>query len=288
MGQLRDQMHKDLKLRGFSVSTQRHYLYRAHRLAAFYHRSPALLDASEVEEFLLHMVQKERIQPPTHKGYVAALKFLYGVTLGRPEVAARLVCPKVHNKLPDVLSTEEVDRLLTAITPLPQRMVAVCLYASGLRIKEACGLQVQDIDSARNVIHVRDAKGGRDRFVPLGPTLLASLRQYYREARPGNTFLFPADNASGYIAPDTVRQALQVAVRLAGLTKRVTPHLLRHSFATHQLEQGADLRALQVMLGHGSIRSTVRYTHVSTAHIARTGSPLDRLPKHKGKGVPSE
>jgi integrase/recombinase XerD len=286
MGQLRDQMQKDLKLRGYAKSTEDHYLRCAYRLAAYFRRSPNDLSVAQVELFLLHLLDNEHIQPPTHKMYVAALRFLYGVTLRRPEVAARLVFPKVPYTLPDVLSPQEVDRLLSAVTPLSHRMVVACLYASGLRIEEACRLQPKDIDSARDVIHVRHGKRGRDRFVPLGKTLLAALRQYYREAQPGNTFLFPAQNASGCISPEAVRQALHIAALRAGLQKRVTPHLLRHSFATHQLEQGADLRALQVMLGHGSIRSTARYTRVSSAHIARTGSPLDRLRKKKEGAEP--
>jgi site-specific recombinase XerD len=288
MAQLRDKMHKDLRLRGYAKSTQDHYLRCAYRLAAHFRRSPQDLDVSQVELFLLHLLDNERIQPATHKMYVAAFRFLYGVTLERPQVAARLRFPKVPYTLPDVLSPEEVSRLLSAVMPLPARMVVACLYASGLRIEEACRLQVGDIDSARDVIHVRGAKRGRERFVPLGPTLLASLRAYYREVQPGKTFLFPADNALGHISSQSVREALHIAAQRAGLKKRVTPHLLRHSFATHQLEQGADLRALQVMLGHGSIRSTVRYTRVSTEHIARTGSPLDRLDPGPGKGTPPE
>jgi site-specific recombinase XerD len=277
MGQLRDQMKKDLKLRGLACSTQRHYLGCVHRLAAFFRRSPALLELPQIEQFLLHKIEKEHVNPAGHRLYVAAFKFLYGITLRRPEVAAHLVFPKGSYTLPDVLSPQEVDLLLRAVTPLPHRMVVACLYASGLRIGEACRLQVQDIDSARNVIHVRHGKGGRDRLVPLGPALLTSLRQYYRAAQPGKPFLFPANTAAGYVNPDAVRQSVRAAAKRAGLSKRVHPHLLRHSFATHQLEQGADLRALQVMLGHGSIRSTVRYTRVSAEHIARTGSPLDRL-----------
>ena len=285
MGKLRQQMDKDLKLRGYSLGTRDSYLRSGSKLAQHFARSPKDLDLPDLEQFLLHLIEEKKIGPAGHKMYVAGLKFLYGVTLERPEVAARLVYPKVPYTLPDVLSGAQVQTLLEAVTPLCHRAVLVCTYASGLRISEACRLQVGDIKSERDVIHVRSGKGQRDRFVPLGPALLSLLRGYWAAERPPLPYLFPSSGVSGCMTPDAVRQALHQAARTVGLGRRVTPHILRHSFATHLLEQGADLRTLQVLLGHSSIRTTTRYTHISAEHIARTGSPLDRLGKDTPAGV---
>lgn len=277
MGKLRQKMENDLRLGGYSLSTRDNYLRSGQKLADHFNCSPQRLDLSQVQQFLLHLIDEKKVGPAGHKMYVAGLKFLYGVTLGQPEIAARLVYPKVPYTLPDVLSGSQVQTLLEAVTPLCHRAVVVCTYASGLRISEACRLQVGDINRQRDVIHVRGGKGKRDRFVPLGPALLGLLCHYWKTARPTGPLLFPASGASGCVTPDAVRKSLHQATRKVGLGRRVTPHLLRHSFATHLLEQGADLRTLQMMLGHSSIRSTARYTHISTEHIARTGSPLDTL-----------
>ena len=284
MGQLRHKMYVDLKLRGYSIGTTTNYLRSGIKLSQYFDRSPTDLGLPEVQQFLLHLIEEKKLGPAGHKMYVAGLKFLYGVTLERPEVAAGLVFPRVPYTLPDVLCGEQVQLLLEAVTPLCHRAVVVCTYASGLRISEACRLQVGDINSQREVIHVRLGKGQRDRFVPLGPALLGLLRSYWAAERPPLPFLFPSSGVSGCITPDAVRQSLHEAVRKVGLGRRVTPHILRHTFATHLLEQGTDLRTLQVLLGHGSIRTTTRYTHISCEHIARTGSPLDRLGKDTPPG----
>ena len=284
MGQVRDKMRSDLKLKGYSLSTSENYLRVGYKLAEYFRRCPSQLELPQVQQFLLHLIEDKKLGPAGHKMYVAGLKFLYGVTLARPDIASRLVFPKVPYTLPEVLSFEQVQVVLQAVTPLRHRAVLMCTYASGLRISEACRLQVGDIDRQRDVIHVRGGKGKRDRFAPLGPTLLGFLAEYWRADRPPKPLLFPDSGGSVCVTPDAVRRSLHLAAKKVGLGRRVTPHLLRHSFATHLLEQGADLRALQMMLGHGSIRSTVRYTHVSTAHIAKTGSPLDR----GGKQSPSK
>lgn len=285
MGQLRQKMDKDLKLHGYCLGTRTNYLRSGIKLAQHFDLSPKDLDLPQVQQFLLHLIEEQGIGPAGHKMYVAGLKFLYGVTLERPEVAARLVFPKVPYTLPEVLSGQQVQTLLEAVTPLCHRAVLVCTYASGLRISEACRLQVGDINSQRDVIHVHRGKGQRDRFVPLGPTLLGLLRHYWVSERPKGPFLFPSSGASGCVTPQAVRESLHQAARKVELGRRVTPHLLRHSFATHLLEQGADLRTLQMMLGHGSIRSTMRYTHISAEQIKRTGSPLDRLEKATPPGA---
>ena len=281
MGHLRDRMHADLTLRRYSKSTINEYVRCAKAFAAFCRVSPRELGEEEIRRFLLHLVEEKKARPATHKMYVAALKFLYGATLGRPEVAVRIPWPKVPRSLPDILSLDEVQRLLGAIASVMHRVILMAIYGAGLRISEACSLEVGDIDSARGVIHVREGKRGRDRYVMLSPRLLAALRTYWKQARPTGPAIFPGQEPGSCISANAVRDALRTAVAETTITKHVTPHVLRHSFATHLLEGGTDLRVIQVLLGHGSIRTTTRYTQVSTAHIGRTTSPLDRL---DGKG----
>jgi site-specific recombinase XerD len=208
---------------------------------------------------------------------VAALKFLYTVTLNRPEVVARIPYPKVPRVLLDIPSPGEVAKVLGALRAPKYRMLLCCAYGSGLRVSEACNLCIGDLDSQRMVIHVRAGKGGRDRYAMLSPVLLASLRQYYRTERPEKPFLFPGNTPGTPVRPEGVQTALRIALTHSGVSKRITPHTLRHAFATHSLESGTDLRVIQVLLGHATIRTTTRYVHVSTRLIASTRSPLDAI-----------
>jgi site-specific recombinase XerD len=209
--------------------------------------------------------------------YVAALRFLFAVTLKRPEVVATVPWPKVPRKLPDILSGEEVERLLSAVRSLKHRALLMTAYGAGLRISEACTLEVGDIDSKRMMIHVREGKRGKDRYVMLSQKLLDTLRLHWRRLHPRGRYLFPGAFPGAPITPSAVSLVLRKAVAAAGLTKRVTFHALRHGFATHLLEAGEDIRTIQRLLGHTSIQTTARYTAVSKAHIARTRSPLDML-----------
>jgi len=277
MGQLRDKMRDDLKLRRYRPGTIDQYLRCAGHFAAYHRRPPSEMGEPEVRQFLMHLVDEKKVGAASHKMHVAAIKFLYGVTLDHPELAVRLPWPKVESKLPDILDGTEVVRLLDAMASLKHRMVAMTAYGAGLRISEACSLRATDIDSRRGLIHVRDGKRGRDRFVMLAQRLLGCLREYWKAARPKGPELFPGRNPGSTISPDAVQSAIRQAVQRAGLKKRVTPHILRHSFATHLLEQGEDIRTIQVLLGHGSIRTTARYTRVSQRHVGRTQSPLDRI-----------
>jgi site-specific recombinase XerD len=279
MGQTRDKMVEDLKLRGYSEGTAGVYLACARRFVAHYMKPPTELGAAEVREFLLHLLEKRKLSLPTCRTHRAALEFLYTTTLGRPNVVGGIPWPKSGSrKLPDILSLDEIQRLLDAVGRIDHRVIAMTAYGAGLRIQEACALQVGDIDSARGVIHIREGKGGKDRYVMLPKRLLTALRAYWREVHPPAPYLFPSPRIAGRpIGPPSVRTALRKAVQKAGLTKRVVPHTLRHSFATHLLEDGVDIRVIQALLGHSSIRSTARYTQVSQAHVARTESPLDRL-----------
>lgn len=295
MGQLRDRMYQDLKLRGYKQKTIAEYLRWGRLYAGHFRRSPEEMGESEVRTFLMHQLEVKKAKPASHKMAVAGLRFLYGVTLLRPEVAVRIPWPKVPHTLPDILDGTEVLALLEALPSMKHRAVVMTTYAAGLRIGESCSLRTTDLDSKRGLIHIRGGKGGRDRYVMLSPQLLLFLRQYWKlERAPQESsgekknepkdatvgaLLFPGDTWTGFVSDDAVRKALHEAAERLGLKKRVTPHILRHSFATHLLEAGEDIRTIQVLLGHRSIRTTARYAQVSTRHIGRTQSPLDRITK---------
>ena len=277
MGQLREKMKADLLLRRYRPGTVSEYVRCAAKFVAYHRRAPAEMGEAEVRQFLLHLAQERRVSPANHKMHVAAIRFLYGVTLGRPELAVRIPWPRVPVKLPDILDGGEVERLLECVESIKCRAILMTAYGAGLRIGEACSLCTTDIDAARGLIHVRDGKRGRDRFVMLSARLLAFLRAYWKTARPTGPTLFPGQAQGTSITPDAVRDALRKAVAQAKITKHVTPHVLRHTFATHLLESGTDIRIIQLLLGHSSIRTTAHYTQMSARHIGRTQSPLDRL-----------
>ncbi len=279
----RARMVADLELANYAKGTIGHYLRCADTFVAHYMRPPTELGETEVRCFLLHQQKVREVGPSGLTLFIAALKLLYERTLARPEVVASLRFPKLPRTLPDVLSGSEVETLLGAIESLKHRSILSVAYGAGLRISEVCRLRCADIDSQRMSIHVRAGKGKKDRYVMLGERLLLLLREYWLSARPGREYLFPGNTKDGVTSRDAPRQALQRAVKACGLTKRVSPHVLRHSFATHLLESGTDLRTIQVVLGHASLRTTTRYTHISKRHIEATGSPIDILGTEEGK-----
>lgn len=281
MAEIKDRMAQDLALRNLAGSTRQSYLSRTKAFVRHFMIDPRKMGEHEVRTYLLN--RSLTVQPATVAVDLAAIKFLYSVTLDRPEVVVRIPSPKVPKKLPDILAGSEVVALLAAIESLMHRTIMTVAYAAGLRVFEACALKHEDIDSARMLIKVREAKGSKQRYVMLAQNLLLGLREYFRVTRPPRPWLFPGQKPDSHIGPNAVRKALRKAVEQVGLTKRVTPHVLRHSFATHLLETGADIRTIQVLLGHASIRSTQLYTRVSTAHVARTTSPLDRLGTEQGE-----
>jgi integrase/recombinase XerD len=283
MGQLRDRMEQDLKLRGVSPATIRNYLLYCRKFAAFFMRSPEQLGATEVREFLLHEIEVEQLAYASYRQVYAALKFLYSVTLGRPGEVSHLPFPKRQpSVLPQVLTGDELTAFFAALRRAKYRALFMTCYAAGLRLGEVCPLRVTDIDSARKVIHVR-GKGGKERLTVLSPRLLEGLRAYWHLARP-SIWLFPGARSDRPVALDTARKAFHRACAQAGLPFRYTPHSLRHSFATHLLDAGTDLVLIQHLLGHASIRTTSRYTHVSLARIQQASSPLDRLPALPAEG----
>jgi len=268
-------MRNDLTLKNYATSTVRAYLRCAQALVDALPLSPGKANAEHVRKYVLDLANTKG--PAAVKMHVAAIRFLYVVTLRRPKIVESLHFPKVPNRLPDILSAEEVRALLEAVEVPKYRAVLMAAYGAGMRISEACSLETTDIDSQRGVIHIRQGKRARDRMVMLSPVLLTALREYWKLHRPPPPVLFPGEQPGFYVSHKAVRNALNMAKRKAGITKRATPHSLRHAFATHLLEDGADIRTIQVLLGHGSIRSTARYTRVSARHIAKTRSPLDRL-----------
>jgi site-specific recombinase XerD len=278
MGQLHDRMAQDLVLRNFSPATPRNYLLYCRKFAAFCRRSPADLGEDDIRAFLLHCIEVQHLSYDSYRQIYAALKFLYTVTLNRPWQVERLPFPKERLRpLPVVLHADELRALFDAFVRPKFRALFMACYAAGLRISEACYLQVADIDSQRMLIRVRHPKGGQERDTLLSPRLLHELRAYWRLARPA-PWLFPGNTPAAPVSADCARQAFAQACRDAGLTRHCTPHSLRHSFATHLLEAGVDLVVLHKLLGHTSIRTTSRYTHVSTELIRSVVSPLDLLP----------
>lgn len=279
MGRLRDKMTGDLKLRGLSSNTRTTYLNCAAVFARHYAKSPEVLGREQVRDFLLHLVDQRKVKPSTYNVYGAALKFLYVHTLERPEEVAWIGRMKVRQPLPSILSAEEVERLLAALGSLKMQAIVMAAYGAGLRVSEVCRLRVEDIDSQRMLIVVNRGKGDKSRHTLLPRRLLELLRAYWKQARPTGPELFPGPKPGSVVCRDTVGKALKLAAQRAQIKKRVTPHLLRHSFATHLLEAGTNLRTLQVLLGHASVRTTVRYAQVSPKLIQETRSPADQLRK---------
>jgi integrase/recombinase XerD len=271
----REKMTQALALRNLSESTRTVYLKAVKQFVRHFMRPAEEMGKEEVCSYLLH--RAEEVSPSTVAREHAAIKFLYEVVLERPEVFAGIPRPKVPSPLPDVLSGSEVVMLFEAVESPMHRTVLMCAYGAGLRLSEACRLRPEDVDSKRMVIKVRNGKGGKDRYVVLAETLLHVLRHYYRNERPHRPWLFPGRYVGRHITPDAVRKCLRNSLRGVPIDKHVTPHILRHSFASHLVEFGSDIRTVQVLLGHASIRSTQLYTHLSSEHLARTKLPIDHL-----------
>jgi len=272
---LRRRMIEDMSVRNLSPATQRSYLHAVTKFSRYFSRSPDRLGLEDVRAFQVHLVSTG-ISWPALNQTVCALRFFYGVTLGHGEIPERIPYAREPRKLPVVLNADEIVRFLEVVPSLKTRAALTTAYAAGLRASEAVGLKVGNIDSGRMVISVEHGKGGKDRTVMLSAQLLAILRTYWRLARPRH-WLFPGRDEAKSIDVQVLHSACRSARAAAGIDKRVTVHTLRHSFATHLLENGTDIRIIQVLLGHNNLSSTARYTYVSNGLIARTTSPLDRL-----------
>ena len=283
MGQLRDRMEQDLKLKGVSPATIRNYLLYCRKFAAFFMRSPEELGAAEVRAFLMHQIEVEHLAYASYRQVYAALKFLYSVTLGRPGEVSRIPFPKRQpSGLPKALTIGELTIFFAALRKIKYRALFMTCYGGGLRLGEVCHLQVPDIDSQRMVIHVV-GKGRKERLTVLSPRLLEVLRTYWRLTKPP-IWLFPGVRPDRPVSLETARNVFHRACVAAGLSFGYTPHSLRHSFATHLLDAGTDLVLIQHLLGHASIRTTSRYTHVSLARLQQAPHLLDRLPAMPAEG----
>jgi site-specific recombinase XerD len=274
-------MIEDMTVRGFSAKTRHDYLRIVSRFAVFLGRTPGSATAEDVRRFQVE--QREAGMPaPAMNSHVAALRFFFTTTIDRPDLSRRLVRVSYPRKLPTVLSLDEVARLLAATTCIKHRAALAVAYGAGLRVAEVAALKIGDIDSERMLIRVERGKGGRYRNAMLSSDLLALLRAWWKDGRrqgamlPGG-WLFPGQNP---VRPITTRQLSRVveeAARSAGIAKRVSPHTLRHSFATHLLEDGVDIRVIQVLLGHAKLDNTALYTKVATRTVRTVTSPLDRI-----------
>jgi site-specific recombinase XerD len=276
MTPLRQRMIEDLRIRNYSPKTVTLYIGHVARFAAHFGRSPDLLGVEEIREYLVHLVEGKRVSWSYFNQAVNALRFLYRVSLNRGELVPQIPFPRTQRKLPTVLSAEETSRVLSAISNPKHRAILMTAYAAGLRVSEVVRLKVSDIDSQRMVISVRQGKGGKDRSVMLSAQLLTVLRDYARQVRPRD-WLFPGMTTHQPLTTRSVQKVCERACQAAGITKHVTVHTLRHSFATHLLEAGTDLRVIQTLLGHGKLSTTAIYTHVSTQRLHSTPSPFDRL-----------
>jgi len=276
MTPLRARMIDDMKLRNFSPRTLEAYVRAVARFAQHYGKSPERLGPEEVRQYLLHLVNVQKASLSWYNISLCALRFLYHVTLGRKALLEGIPCPKGEKKLPVVLSRDEVAQFLRSANRLKARTMLTTAYAAGLRVSELVALRVEDIDSRRMVIRVRQGKGRKDRYVMLSPKLLQLLRKYWKAARPRD-WLFPGRNAHEPIRTRTALRSCKATWKRSGLAKLVTVHTLRHSFATHLLESGVDIRTIQSLLGHRSLTTTALYTFVSPNRVATTESPLDAL-----------
>jgi integrase/recombinase XerD len=286
MTPLRKRMIEEMELRNFAPYTVTLYVDNVARFARHFGKSPELLGSEQVRQYLVYLVEERKLAWGTYNQALAALRYLYRWVLKRGEVVRDIRGPKRVRHLPEVLSVEEVSRFFAAVVSYKHRMALMTAYSAGLRISEVVDLQVKDIDSARRVIRVREGKGGKDRYTILSPVLLEMLRHYCWAVRPVS-YLFPGRSPDKPISDSQVQRACREARAIAGIDKEISPHTFRHSFATHLLEAGTDLRVIQALLGHSSPQTTALYTRVSTKLIRSTRSPLDLLgqpPKGTGPG----
>ena len=280
MTRLRQMMLDELQRRNYSPNTVRTYIHAIEDFARYFGRSPYRLGPEDIRQYQVHLFRERKLSAGTVEGRTAALRFFFVKTLKRPYIHDQIPFPKRQRPLPTVLSQDEVARLIDSAQSLMHRAMLITLYGTGVRRAELCQLKVADVDSKRMVIRVRDGKGGRDRDVLLSDKLLETLREYWRWMKP-KTYLFPGTvknwRADVPITTKVVWTAVNEARKRAGIEKRITPHTLRHSFATHMLEAGADLRTIQVLLGHAELADTAVYLHLSRRHLQAVASPIEAI-----------
>ncbi len=274
MSELRTRMIRDMALRGFSPRTHETYIAAVVKLAKYYHRAPDQLTNEEVQAYLAHLIQERKLSWSTCSQAAHAFRFLYHVTLGHPRTDFHVPAPKQPQKLPELLSREDIWRLLNACTQPRHRLLLATTYAAGLRVSEVVALKLSDLDADRMTVRVAQGKGAKDRYVPLATRLLHDWRAYWQTAPP-RVWLFA--NRQGTRPIDiTVAQKIYTMAKLrAGIQKQGGIHALRHAYATHLLEAGKDLQAVQHQLGHRHLSTTMRYFHLTQGRLLATGSPFD-------------
>jgi len=270
-------MAEDMCIRNLSPRTIDAYTYHVERFSRFFDKPLDQLGPEEVRLYQLHLIEVKKASWSSFNQAVCGLRFLYHVTLPRPWVVQQIPFGKRPKRLPSVLGSDEVSRLIACVPVLKHRTVLLTLYAAGLRLSEATHLQVADIDSGRMLLNIRHGKGNKQRLVPLSPRLLTELRQYWKQTRP-SSFLFPGKTPDVPLSSATIQKACKMAAALARLNQPVSPHTLRHSYATGLLEAGVDLLTIGRLLGHQSFTTTMVYLHVRRPHLDSTPSPLDWLP----------
>jgi integrase/recombinase XerD len=282
MTELRKRYLQDLRLRNYAPKTLQAYVECVSLFARYFKRSPEQLGPEHIRQYQIYLVEEKKCSWSRFNQTVCALRFLYRHTLGKDWAITHIPFPRRQKKLPVVLSRDEAAQFLAAIRSLKYRTILSLCYGAGLRISEALHLRVTDIDSERMMIRVRQAKGHKDRYVMLSPRLIELLREYWRAERP-TSWLFPGRCKVHPLDASTLQHVCRLAACVSGITKPVTPHTLRHSFASHLLESGANIRTIQLLLGHRSLQTTAAYTHVSQATIGQTVSPFDLLPSIEGQ-----
>jgi integrase/recombinase XerD len=277
---LRQAMLEGLQRRNYAKTTVQYYIQAVERFAKHFHRPPDQLNQDHLRTYQAYLLRERKLEPRTVKLHVSALRFFLVKTLKRSYLLDDIPYPKVSRRLPTILTVEEVTRLIDAARTLTDRTMLMVLYSTGMRNAQMRSLQVKDIDSRSMLIHIQRGKGGRDRYVPLSSALLETLRVYWRWMKP-KTWLFPGTiagwRADKPITPKVVWDACQYAATRPRIEKRVSAHVLRHSYVTHLLEAGADLRTIRVLLGHVKLEHTVIYLHLSRRHLHAVANPLDSM-----------
>jgi integrase/recombinase XerD len=269
-------MIEELRRRNFGERTIKSYVAGVAGFAKFHRRSPELLGSDDVRKYQLYLRDEKKLSFSTYNIVTCALRFFYRHVSPKDDVVGMVPFARVERKLPVILSQDEVRALLDAVDNIRDRVIVTVAYSCGLRLREVATLRVSDIDGKRMLVHVHSGKGRKDRLVPLSLSLLEMLRLYWKVTRPSE-WLFPGHKGCEHVDDRTIQRAVDKAAHKAGIKKHVTPHILRHSFATHLLEAGTDLRILQSLLGHSRIGTTFRYHHVAREDVTATKSPLDLL-----------
>lgn len=277
MGRFQDRMAEEIEIRGLSPETKRAYLHCVRRFVGHFMQPPDRLNAEHIRQYQLYLIRERKVAPSTFNQAMAALRFFYLVTLRKPWAYDRIPYQKEPVRLPPALSRQKVAALLSSVRNLKHRALLTTCYAAGLRATEAVRLKIDDIDSQRMLIRVNQGKGRKDRYVMLSPRLLALLREYWAAYQP-RTWLFPGQITDRPLTRHTLNRLTEQARKAAGLAQPLHPHVLRHTFATHLLEQGVNICVIQRLLGHRSLKSTAIYVHVADDYLKKTSSPLDRLP----------